>query len=84
MFGPVKRFLTKFSDDRYFQLKVRLILFNTLFAIIPLVIVVTISYFSIYQIVHAEFKNNLRWQMEETKHTLEFFVSERISALKFL
>lgn len=84
MFALIKKFITKFSEERYFSLKFRLILLNTLFSIIPLVIVVTITYFWISQIVHDEFKNNLKWQMEETRHSLEFFISERISALTFL
>jgi two-component system NtrC family sensor kinase len=84
MFAFIKKFITKFSEERYFSLKFRLILLNTIFSIIPLVIVITITYFWIYQIVHDEFKNNLKWQMEETRHSLEFFISERISALIFL
>ncbi|GAQ93867.1 two-component system, NtrC family, sensor kinase [Thermodesulfovibrio aggregans] len=84
MFNFIKQFITKLTEDRYFYLKFRLILFNTFFAIIPLMIVVTITYFWIYEIVHDEFKNNLRWQMEETRHSLEFFISERKSALKFI
>lgn len=84
MFNPIRQFLTKLTEDRYFYLKFRLILLNTFFAIIPLVIVVTITYLWIYQIVHDDFRNNLKWQMEETRHSLEFFISERISALKFI
>lgn len=84
MFAFIKKFITKFSEERYFSLKFRLILLNTIFSAIPLVIVITITYFWIYQIVHDEFKNNLKWQMEETRHSLEFFISERISALTFL
>ncbi len=84
MLNLIRQFLTKLTEDRYFYLKFRLILLNTFFAIIPLVIVVTITYFWIYNIVHDEFRNNLRWQMAETRHSLEFFISERISALKFI
>lgn len=84
MFNPLRQFLTKLTEDRYFYLKFRLILLNTFFAIIPLGIVVTITYLWIYQIVHDEFRNNLKWQMQETRHSLEFFISERISALKFI
>lgn len=84
MIASIRKFLTKLSEDRYFNLKFRLILLNTFFATIPLVIVVTITYLWIYQIVHDDFKNNLKWQMEETRHSIEFFISERISALKFI
>lgn len=84
MFTLIKKFITKFSEERYFHIKFKLILLNTLFSAIPLVIVITITYFFISQIVHDEFKNNLKWQMEETRHSLEFFISERISALTFL
>ncbi|HQA03909.1 MAG TPA: ATP-binding protein [Thermodesulfovibrio thiophilus] len=84
MFNFIKQFITKFREERYFHLKFRLIVLNTFFSVIPLVIVVTITYLWIDQIVHTEFKNNLKWQMEETRHALEFFISERISALKFL
>lgn len=84
MFALIKKFITKLTEERYFHLKFRLILLNTFFSVIPLIIVVTITYFWIYQIVHDEFKNNLKWQMEETRHSLEFFISERISALSFL
>ncbi|GAB5046545.1 sensor histidine kinase [Thermodesulfovibrio sp. TK110] len=84
MFNFIKQFIIKLTENRYFYLKFRLILLNTLFAVIPLIIVVTITYLWIYQIVHNEFRNSLRWQMEETRHSLEFFISERISALKFI
>ncbi len=84
MLNPIKQFFAKLTEDRYFYLKLRLILLNTFFAIIPLVIVITITYFWIYQLVHDDFKNNLRWQMEETQHSIEFFISQKISALRFL
>ncbi len=84
MLNLIKKFINRLREDRYFYLKFRLILLNTFFAIIPLVIVVTITYFWIYEIVHDDFRNNLRWQMEEARHTLEFFISERKSALKFI
>lgn len=84
MLNSIKNLFTTVKEDRYFSLKIKLILFNCIFSLAPLVIVITITYFWIYQIVHEEFKNNLKWQMEEKKHILEFFISERISALKFI
>ncbi|WP_353685085.1 ATP-binding protein [Thermodesulfovibrio sp. 3907-1M] len=82
--GLIKKFITKLSEERYFYFKFKLILLNTFFSVIPLIIVITITYLWIHQIAHDEFKNNLKWQMEETRHSLEFFISERISALRFL
>lgn len=84
MLNLVKQVLSKLTEERYFNLKFRLILLNTFFAIIPLGIVITITYLWIYQIVHDDFRNNLKWQMEETRHSIEFFISERISALRFI
>jgi len=56
MFNLIKQFITKFREERYFHLKFRLIVLNTFFSVIPLVIVVTITYLWIDQIVHIEFK----------------------------
>ncbi len=82
--SSIQWFFAKLAEDRYFHLRFRLILLNTFFAIVPLAIVITITYFWIYQLVHEDFKNNLRWQMEEAQRSIEFFVSQKISALRFL
>ncbi|GAB6182458.1 sensor histidine kinase [Thermodesulfovibrio hydrogeniphilus] len=84
MLTKIKQFFAKLTEERYFYLKFRLILLNTFFAIIPLAIVITITYFWIYQLVNDDFKNNLSSQMEETQHSIEFFISQKMSALRFL
>ncbi len=55
-----------------------------IFSLVPLFIVVTISYFWFQSILKEDFQNQLKWQIENTKQSIEFFVEEKLSALRFL
>ena len=45
---------------------------------------ITISYFWFQQILKDDFRNQLKWEIENTKQSTEFFVDERLSGLRFL
>jgi two-component system NtrC family sensor kinase len=70
--------------DRYTSLKIRVVLLDVFLSIVPLFIVITISYFWFQQILKDDFDKQLRWEIENTKQTIEFFVDERLSALRFI
>jgi two-component system NtrC family sensor kinase len=70
--------------DRYTSLKIRIILLDAILSLVPLFIVVTISYFWFQQILKDDFRGQLRWEIENTKQSIEFFVNERLSGLRFL
>lgn len=70
--------------DRYTSLKIRIILLDAVLSLVPLFIVVTISYFWFQQILKDDFRSQLKWEIENTKQSIEFFVDERLSGLRFL
>ena len=72
------------SKDRYKSLKIRIVLLDAVLSMIPLIIVVTVSYFWFQSILKDDYRNQLRWQMENTKQSIEFFVEEKLSGLRFL
>jgi two-component system NtrC family sensor kinase len=51
---------------------------------VPLFIVITISYFWFQKILKDDFYKQLNWEMQNTKQTIEFFLDGRISALRFI
>lgn len=83
LFHP-KDFLGILSEDRYKSLKMRIVLLDAIVSMIPLLIVVTISYFWFQGILKDDYRNQLRWQIENTKQSIEFFVEEKLSGLRFL
>jgi two-component system, NtrC family, sensor kinase len=72
------------SKDRYKNLKMRIVLLDAILSMIPLIIVVTISYFWFQSILKDDYRNQSRWQIENTKQTVEFFIEEKLSGLRFL
>ncbi len=77
-------FLGILSEDRYKSLKIRIVLIEAMLSLLPLFIVVTISYFWFQQILKDDFKNQLKWELENTKQSIEFFLEERVSILRFI
>jgi two-component system, NtrC family, sensor kinase len=72
------------GQDRYTSLKIRIVLLDLFLSLIPLFIVITISYFWFQKILKDDFHKQLNWEIENTKQTIEFFVDERLSALRFI
>ena len=72
------------GKDRYTNLKIRIVLLDAFLSIVPLFIVITISYFWFQKILKDDFYKQLNWEIQNTKQTIEFFVDERLSALRFI
>jgi two-component system NtrC family sensor kinase len=72
------------GKDRYKSLKIRIVLIDAFLSIVPLFIVITISYFWFQKILKDDFYKQLHWEIQNTKQTIEFFVDERLSALRFI
>lgn len=72
------------SKDRYRSLKIRIIVIDAILSLVPLFIVVTISYFWFQQILKDDFKEQLKGDIESTQRSIEFFLDERLSALRFI
>jgi len=72
------------GQDRYTSLKIRIILLDVFLSMVPLFIVITISYFWFQKILKDDFHKQLQWEIQNTKQTIEFFVDERLSALRFI
>jgi len=72
------------GKDRYTSLKIRIVLIDVLLSMVPLFIVITISYFWFQKILKDDFYKQLNWEIQNTKQTIEFFVEERLSVLRFI
>lgn len=72
------------SRDRYKSLKIRIVLIDAMISLVPLFIVVTISYFWFQSILKDDFRNQVKWQIENTEQSIEYFIDEKVSALRFL
>ncbi len=72
------------GQDRYTSLKIRIVLLDVFLSMVPLFIVITISYFWFQKILKDDFYKQLQWEIQNTKQTIEFFVDERLSALRFI
>ena len=72
------------SEDRYTSLKIRIFLIIAVSFGIPLVLLSVLSYFSLQGAFKEDFNNQLRGNIESTRQSVEFFIDERISALRFL
>ncbi|HKZ56142.1 MAG TPA: ATP-binding protein [Thermodesulfovibrionales bacterium] len=72
------------SRNRYKSLKIRIVLLDAMLSLLPLFIVVTISYFWFQHILKEDFRNQVKWQIENTTQSIEFFIDEKVSALRFL
>jgi len=72
------------SKDRYRSLKIRIIVLDAVLSLVPLFIVITISYFWFQQILKDDFKDRLKGDIESTQQSVDFFLDERLSALRFI
>ncbi len=72
------------GSDRYKGLKIRIVLLDAVLSLIPLFIVITISYFWFQQILKDDFRNQLKWEIENTKQSIDYFLEERLSTLRFI
>jgi two-component system NtrC family sensor kinase len=72
------------SKDRYRSLKIRIIVIDAILSLVPLFIVVTISYFWFQQILKDDFKERLAGDVGSTQQSIAFFLDERLSALRFI
>ncbi len=77
-------FSSALGRDRYKSLKIRLFLIIGTLAGIPLFTLMVISFFWLQNILEEDFKNQLRWQIESTQQSMEFFLKEKLSGLRFL
>ena len=77
-------YLIVLGKDRYESLKIRIILLDLVLSLVPLVIVITISYFWFQQILKDDFRNQFKWEIGNTKQSIESFLNERLSGLRFL
>lgn len=84
IFGSLKNVVYGIERDRYRSLKLRLFLTIGSIAGTPLLIIIIICYFWVFNIIDEEFRNNLRSQIENSQLSLESFLEEKISALRFL
>lgn len=72
------------AADPYKSLKLRVILLDAVLSLLPLVIVATISYFWFQSILKEDYQSQIKWQIENTKQSLDFFIEERVSGLRFI
>jgi two-component system, NtrC family, sensor kinase len=72
------------AADPYKSLKIRVVLLDAVLSLLPLFIVVTISYFWFQAILKEDYRSQIKWQIENTKQSLDFFVEERVSGLRFI
>ncbi|MFZ5905987.1 MAG: sensor histidine kinase [Nitrospirota bacterium] len=72
------------AAEPYKSLKIRVVLLDAILSLIPLVIVVTTSYFWFQSILKEDYRSQIKWQIENTKQSLEFFIEERVSGLRFI
>jgi len=75
---------TSLSKDRDTSLKIRIFLLIGTLAGVPLMMIMILSYLSLQGAVKEDFNNQLRGNIESTRQSVEFFIDERISALRFL
>jgi two-component system, NtrC family, sensor kinase len=72
------------SKDRDTSLKIRIFLLIGTLAGVPLIMIMILSYLSLQGAVKEDFNNQMKGNIESTRQSVEFFIDERISALRFL
>ena len=72
------------SKDRDTSLKIRIFLLIGTLAGVPLFMIMILSYLSLQGAVKEDFNNQMKGNIESTRQSVEFFIDERISALRFL
>ncbi|MBF0515754.1 MAG: ATP-binding protein [Nitrospirae bacterium] len=72
------------SPLRYLRLKISIVILLVTISIVFLLIVLFVSNFWLQRFLNEETQNQTRWQMENTKNSIEFFINLKVSALRFL
>ncbi len=91
-FDPLKALFTfrpcnpnaDFGEKRYKNLQKTLILRMAPLALVPLFILSIASYYWLQNLFHEDFRQQLAWDIENAKNSIEYFVDVKISALRFL
>ncbi|HWR89061.1 MAG TPA: ATP-binding protein [Dissulfurispiraceae bacterium] len=76
--------LALIGTNRYKSLRVRLFFIIGALAGVPLILVILIGFVWLRDILDDNFNVQLKWQIESTEKSLEMFLGEKISGLKFL
>ncbi len=76
--------LTILGKDRYKSLKIRLFFLIGALAGVPLLLVILVGAFWLRNILDEDFRNQLRWQIGNTQQSIEFFLKEKLSGLRYL
>jgi two-component system NtrC family sensor kinase len=79
-----RELFTSTATDPYKGLKIRVVLLDAFLSLLPLFIVVTTSYFWFQSILKEDYRNQMKWQIENTSQSLDFFLEERVSGLRFI
>ena len=81
---PFTNIVNAIRKDRYKSLKLRLFFYIGTLAGLPLLGIAMISYFWVFNILKDEFRDHLRWQMEDSQRSVESFLQEKLAGLRFL
>ncbi|HSB31960.1 MAG TPA: ATP-binding protein [Candidatus Sulfobium mesophilum] len=81
---PFTNIVNAIKKDRYKSLKLRLFFYIGTLAGLPLLGIAMISYFWVFNILKDEFRDHLRWQMEDSQRSIESFLQEKLAGLRFL
>jgi len=81
---PFTNIVNAIRKDRYKSLKLRLFFYIGTLAGLPLLAIAMISYFWVFNILKDEFRDHLRWQMEDSQRSIESFLQEKLAGLRFL
>ncbi|MEW6585977.1 MAG: hypothetical protein AB1442_10260, partial [Nitrospirota bacterium] len=67
-------FFSSAGADPYKSLKIRVVLLDAFLSLLPLFIVVTTSYFWFQSILKDDYRSQIKWQIENTRQSLDFFL----------
>lgn len=81
---PFTNIVNAITKDRYKSLKLRLFFYIGTLAGLPLLGIAMISYFWVFNILKDEFRDHLRWQIEDSQRSIESFLQEKLAGLRFL
>jgi len=81
---PFTNIANAITKDRYKSLKLRLFFYIGTLAALPLIGIAMMSYFWVFNILKDEFRAHLRWQIEDSQRSIESFLQEKLSGLRFL
>ena len=81
---PFTNIVNAIKKDRYKSLKLRLFFYIGTLAGLPLLGIALISYFWVFNILKDEFRDHLRWQIEDSQRSIESFLQEKLAGLRFL